>query len=86
MNISKPEQRTLHVLARGGVILAEKDDRGKIIAVNCISREGWTLADCTLAVFQRLRRRRLIKSCAGAPYRITKGGRVAVRPQLDNRA
>lgn len=86
MNISKPEQRTLHVLARGGAILVEKCEAGKIIAVNCVSREGWTLADCTLGVFQRLKRRRLIASSGGKPYAITLLGRRSVRSQLDNRA
>lgn len=86
MNISKQEQRTLHVLARGGAIIVEKDDRRKIIAVNCVSPEGWTLSDCTMAIFKRLKKRRLIASSGGAPYRITYQGRAAVRPQLDNRA
>lgn len=86
MNISKPEQRTLHVLARGGAILPEKDERGKIIAINCVTREGWTLDDCTFGVFQRLRRRGLIASANGGPYRATLRGRQAVRAQLDNRA
>ena len=85
VNISKAEQRTLHALAQGGAVFVEKDDKGKIIDVNCITREGWTLADCTLAVFAKLRKRRLIASSAGAPYRITYKGRNAVRPQLDNR-
>jgi len=86
MNISKAEQRTLHVLARGGAVMVEKDDKGKIVAVNCASREGWTLDDCSLGVFQRLKRRRLIASHNSQPYRITLEGRRAVRPQLDNRA
>ena len=86
MNISKAEQRTLHVLARGGAIAVEKDDRGKIIAVNCISREGWSLSDCTLSVFQRMKRRGLIASAGGGPYRATALGRKSVRAQLDNRA
>ncbi|MEE4211104.1 MAG: YjhX family toxin [Parvularcula sp.] len=85
MNISKKEQRTLHALARGGAIVPEKDERGKIIAVNCVSPEGWTLADCNLELFKRLKRRRLIASVMGGPYLITREGRVAVRPQLDNR-
>lgn len=86
MNISKAEQKTLHALARGGAILAEKNEAGKILNVNCVTREGWTLADCTLGVFQKMRRRRLIASSGGGPYRITLLGRRSVRGQLDNRA
>ena len=85
MNISKYEQRTLHALARGGRIEQHKDDRGDIIAVDCITREGWRLDDCTLAVFRKLRKRRLIRSENGAPYRVTREGLAAVRAQLDNR-
>ncbi len=86
MNISKAEQHTLHVLARGGGIVVEKDDKGKIIAVNCVSREGGTLADCSLGVFKKLKARRLVASSNGGPYRATLKGRCAVRAQLDNRA
>ncbi len=85
MNISKHEQRTLHALAQGGRINHHKDDRGDIIVVDCITRDGWKLADCTLGVFRRLKRRRLIRSESGAPYRITREGLAAVRSQLDNR-
>lgn len=67
-------------------MLVEKDVRGKIVAVNCVTREGWTLEDCSLAVFQRLKKRGLIASSGGAPYRITYGGRLSVRAQPDNRA
>lgn len=86
MNISKGEQRALHVLARGGAILVEKDEKGDIVAVNCATREGWTLADCTLPIFRKLKKRRLIASEAGGPYRITLAGRRAVRSEPDNRA
>ena len=85
MNISKHEQRTLHALAQGGRINHHKDDRGDIIAVDCITRDGWKLSDCTLGVFRRLKRRRFIRSESGAPYRITRDGLAAVRAQLDNR-
>jgi uncharacterized protein YjhX (UPF0386 family) len=85
MNISKAEQRTLHALAQGGAILVEKDERGKITAVNCVTREGWSLADCTFPIFAKLKRRGLIASSMSAPYRITYEGRIAVRPQPDNR-
>lgn len=86
MNLSKAEQRTLHALARGGAVIVEKNEAGKIVEVNCATREGWTLQDCTLGVFRRLKRRRLIASSNGGPYRITLCGRQAVRPQVDNRA
>ena len=85
MNISKAEQRTLHVLARGGAILVEKNEKGKIIEIDCVTREGWALEDCTLGIFQRLRRRKLIASRNGGPYRVTGLGRRSVRAQLDNR-
>jgi len=84
MNISKAEQRTLHALAQGGAVLVEKEGR-RIVAVNCVNREGWTLADCTLAVFRKLRRRGFVASTCGGPYRITRLGRESVRAQLDNR-
>ena len=85
MNISKYEQRVLHVLAQGGLIRYERDERGKIIQVDCFNREGFRLADCNLVVFDRLRKRRLIRSRGGNPYRITREGLLAVRAQLDNR-
>jgi hypothetical protein len=85
VNISKHEQRTLHALAQGGRIKHHKDDRGDIIAVDCVTRDGWRLADCSLHVFRKLRRRGFIRSEAGTPYRITREGLEAVRAQLDNR-
>lgn len=85
MNISKHEQRTLHALAQGGRINHHKDEGGDIVAVDCITRDGWRLADCTLAVFRKLRKRRFIRSEDGGPYRVTREGLLAVRAQLDNR-
>lgn len=85
MNISKYEQRTLHALAQGGAIHHRKDTRGNIVEIDCITRDGWRLADCTMSIFQRLRRRRFIRSENGCPYRITREGLAAVRAQLDNR-
>lgn len=85
MNISKYEQRTLHALAQGGRIEQYKDDKGDIIEIDCLNRDGWRLNDCTLEIFRKLRRRRFIRSQDGGPYRITREGLAAVRAQLDNR-
>lgn len=85
MNISKYEQRTLHALAQGGRIEHHKDEHGDIIAVDCITRDGWRLSDCTLGVFRKLRKRGFIRSEEGKPYRVTREGLFAVRAQLDNR-
>jgi uncharacterized protein YjhX (UPF0386 family) len=85
MNISKGEQRVLHALAQGGHIRHFKDVRGHIAAVECVTRDGWRLSDCTLGIFQQLKRRRLVASSGGGPYRITRLGLESVRAQVDNR-
>lgn len=84
MNISKLEQRVLHVLAQGGFIRHTRDGKD-IVEVDCFSRDGYRLADCNLKLFHRLRQRGLICSFAGKPYRISRLGLDCVRAQLDNR-
>ncbi len=85
MNISRHEQRVLHVLAQGGAITAER--RGsKVVAALCVTREGFVLEGCTLALFRRLRERGFIASQGGGPYRVSYAGRMAVRAQPDNAA
>lgn len=85
MNISKPQQRTLHALAQGGRIVVERNEKGAIVAAECLSRDGWVLGDCDLDVFKSLKRRRLIASRDGQPYRITRDGLANLRSQADNR-
>ena len=84
MDISRPEQRVLHMLAQGGHIDATRAGK-RIVAIEAISRDGWRFGEISLALFKKLRRRRTIASTNGGPYRITKRGLELVRPQLDNR-
>ncbi|MFP5480690.1 MAG: YjhX family toxin [Alphaproteobacteria bacterium] len=83
MNISRTEQRVLHVLALGGRIDHSRNG-SKTRDILCVTREGFILSDCTLEVFRRLRQKRLIASEGGGPYRISRLGRLSVRAQLDN--
>ena len=84
MNISRTEQRVLHVLALGGRILHERGGGSKITSITCVTREGMILSDCNLRIFNRLRRKHLIESRSGSPYHISRRGRLSVRAQPDN--
>jgi uncharacterized protein YjhX (UPF0386 family) len=83
VNISKLEQRVLHCLAQGGRIQHIWEDN-RIVEVDCWSRDGYRLADCTLDLFRKLKRRGLIESQGGRPYRISRLGLSSVRAQQDN--
>ncbi|MCG7629897.1 YjhX family toxin [Epibacterium sp. MM17-32] len=84
MNISKNEQRVLHALAQGGRVLYERAPNGRITSVTCYTHDGMILSNCTLEIFQSLRRKRLIQSRFSSPYQISQKGRQTVRAQLDN--
>jgi uncharacterized protein YjhX (UPF0386 family) len=84
LNISKLEQRVLHCLAQGGRIQHTWFD-GRIVEIDCWNRDGHRLADCTLDLFRKLKRRGLITSTGGGPYRISRMGLDCVRAQADNR-
>jgi uncharacterized protein YjhX (UPF0386 family) len=84
LNVSKLEQRVLHCLAQGGRIQHTWHDN-RIVEVDCWSRDGYRLADCTLDLFRKLKKRALIHSTGGGPYRITRLGLDSVRAQADNR-
>ena len=85
MNISKPQQRVLHALAQGGRIEHHRDACGRLAHLDCLTREGWRLETCDIALFRKLKARGWIASREGGPYRITRDGLVAVRAQANNR-
>lgn len=85
LNISKNDQRILHVLALGGEIHYFRHENGKIHEVICYTRDGHVLSNCTLDVFKRLKSKKLISSKKGQPYRITRLGARSVRSQMIQR-
>ncbi|GAB2184979.1 YjhX family toxin [Roseibium sp. LAB1] len=85
MDISKAEQRVLHLLAQGGYILLEKDEDGRVVKHETVTREGWYWGGCSPQLFHKLKYKRLIASRNSGPYRITPLGLKRVRAQLDNR-
>lgn len=85
MDISRTEQRILHMLAQGGRIEIEKNDSRKIEAVICLTRDGWRYPGFDLELFRKLKRKKAVASSNGGPYRITRRGLELVRSELDNR-
>lgn len=85
MDISREEQRVLHALAQGGAIHALKAPNGKVVAVECLNRDGWLIQQCTLTLFKKLKYKNAIASSDGRPYRITRRGLDLVRSEVDNR-
>ncbi|WP_421913254.1 YjhX family toxin [Mesorhizobium sp.] len=85
MDISRTEQRVLHLLAQGGRIEIEKNDKKRIASVKCLTRDGWHYTGVDLELFRKLKRKKAISSSDGGPYGVTKCGLELVRSELDNR-
>jgi len=83
MDISRNEQRILHLLAQGGRIEIERD-RKQIRTVRCFTRDGWQFPGFDLEIFRKLRRKKAVASINSGPYRITRRGLALVRAQPDN--
>ncbi|MET3647950.1 YjhX family toxin [Phyllobacterium ifriqiyense] len=85
MDISRDEQRILHLLAQGGKILLEKDEDKTIRDIICLTRDGARYTACDLRLFRKLKQKKAIASSGGGPYRVTRRGLQLVRSELDNR-
>ncbi|TKT79195.1 YjhX family toxin [Aquamicrobium sp. LC103] len=85
MDISRAEQRILHLLAQGGWIELEKNDEGRVDTAHCHTRDGWRFAGFDLELLRKLKRKKAVASAAGGPYRITRRGLELVRARPDNR-
>ncbi len=85
MDISRAEQRILHLLAQGGRIEITRDDDRKIEKLQLFTREGWIFSGLDLLTFRKLKQKNAIRSQGGRPYRITERGLVLVRAELNNR-
>ncbi|KKB12786.1 hypothetical protein VE25_05450 [Devosia geojensis] len=85
MDVSRKEQRVLHALAQGGMIVVLKDDNGKAAGYEFYNREGWLVAGFTEQMFRKLKAKKAIASSSGQPYRITRRGLELVRSEYDNR-
>jgi uncharacterized protein len=85
MDISRAQQRILHLLAQGGHIVVKRDTQARTVEIDCITREGWRYGALDVTLFRKLKRLRAVASKNGSPYRITRRGLELVRSQLDNR-
>ncbi len=85
MDISRAEQRILHLLAQGGRIEITRDDDRKIEKLQLFTREGWIFSGLDVITFRKLKQKKAIRSQGGKPYRITERGLVLVRAELNNR-
>jgi len=85
MDISRAEQRILHLLAQGGRIEITRDENRKIEKLQLFTREGWVFSGLDFITFRKLKQKKAIRSTGGKPYRITERGLVLVRAEQNNR-
>ena len=85
LDISREEQRVLHMLAQGGCIKPLKNSKGRIEKLELYNRDGWCMPNFDMLLFKKLKRRHTIASQDSGPYRITRRGLELVRSELDNR-
>lgn len=85
MDISRDEQRILHLMAQGGRIEINRSNGKTSDQAKCFTRDGWLYPDFGLELFRKLKRKKAISSSGGRPYRITQRGLILVRAQLNNR-
>jgi uncharacterized protein YjhX (UPF0386 family) len=62
MDISRIEQRILHLLAQGGRIGIEKNEKKRIASVKCLTRDGWHYPGVDLDLFRKLKRKKAVSS------------------------
>lgn len=85
MNVSKHDQRFLHILALGGAIHHIRNEGSKVQEVTCYTREGHILTGFTIEDFKRLKNKGLVSSKNGKPYRITTIGAGSARSKMNQR-
>ena len=59
MDISRAEQRILHLLAQGGRIEKLKDENDALI-YECFTRDGWRYPHLDIGLFRKLKRKRVL--------------------------
>ena len=85
MDISRAEQRILHLLDQGGRIELVRNDNRKVEKLQLFTREGWMFSGLDIVTFRKLKQKKAIRSTGGMPYRITERGLVLVRAEQNNR-